>query len=182
MVFSVFAVDYAHDEGAKYVGFGTDGSALGRLVETPIPFIAKWTLFGLVNFISPDNGFASPTIRSILILVICLVMGVFVGVFIQSAIYKADGPLMSMLSVGFVTLLALLAIAVSFAGGAAPYLIVLGVIMVAMSQRHLVQDRKRGNYWIANGEPNPSPIVYSAGALMFPAGWILSSWAISLPA
>lgn len=182
VVFAVFAVDYAHDEGAKYVGFGTDGSALGRLVETPIPFIAKWTLFGLVNFISPDNGFASPTIRSILILVICLVMGVFVGVFIQSAIYKADGPLMSMLSVGFVTLLALLAIAVSFAGGAAPYLIVLGVIMVAMSQRHLVQDRKRGNYWIANGEPNPSPIVYSAGALMFPAGWILSSWAISLPA
>ena len=54
--------------------------------------------------------------------------------------------------------------------------------MVAMSQRQLVQDRKRGKYWMANGEPNPSPIVYSVGALMFPAGWILSSWAISLPA
>ena len=135
-----------------------------------------------MNFIGPDNAFASPTIRSILILVICLVMGVFVGVFIQTAIYKGNAPLMSMLSVGFVTLLALLAIAISFAGGAAPYLVVLGVMMVAMSQRQLVQDRKRGKYWMANGEPNPSPIVYSTGALMFPAGWILTSWAISLPA
>ena len=141
-----------------------------------------WTLFGLVNFIDPDNSLAEPTTRTILILVICLVMGVFVGVFIQTAIYKGNAPLMSKLSMGFVTLLALLAIAVSFAGGAAPYLVVPGVIMVAMSQRQLVQDRKRGKYWMANGEPNPSPIVYSVGALMFPAGWILASWAISLPA
>jgi len=39
MVPVVMFVDCAHDEGAKWLGFGTDGSYYGRFLESPIPFI-----------------------------------------------------------------------------------------------------------------------------------------------
>ena len=40
MVPVVMFVDYAHDEGGKYVGMGTDGAHFGRFLESPIPFLS----------------------------------------------------------------------------------------------------------------------------------------------
>jgi hypothetical protein len=50
MVPVVMMVDYAHDEGNEYVGFGTDGASFGRYFESPIPFVTMWILFGFAGF------------------------------------------------------------------------------------------------------------------------------------
>lgn len=181
IVLSVFTVDYAHDEGGKYVGFGTDGSHVGRIPESPGPFIAMWVLFGLVAFIAPDNSIGEASAPVLLLLLTCVVMGPYVGLGIQTTIYKANGPLMQKLAMGFVMLLLVLAVLIGWNGGVtALVLAIVGVLLVAMSQAKLMMERKRGRYWIENGEPNPRPIVYSFGTLMFPTGWLITAWAISI--
>ena len=180
IVLAVFTVDYAHDEGAPYVGFGTDGSQVGRVLESPGPFILLWALFGAVAFIEPSNSIADPTGPLLLHLGVSVVMGLYVGIGVQTAIYKANEPLLSKLAMGFVVLLLVIAINLGRDGGAPLYLAVSGALLVAMSQAMLVKDRKRGKYWMKHGEPNPQPIVYSYGAVMFPAGWLLIAWALSL--
>ena len=42
MVPVVLLIDYAHDEGAEFLGFGTDGRFFGRFLESPIPFLLFW--------------------------------------------------------------------------------------------------------------------------------------------
>jgi hypothetical protein len=44
MIPVVMFLDYAHDEGAEFTGFGTDGRFFGRFLESPIPFVLAWTL------------------------------------------------------------------------------------------------------------------------------------------
>ena len=123
LIAGVWHVDRAHDEGAEFVGFGTDGSVHGRLFETPIPFIGLWVVFGFASFLSPTDSATGPIILAAL----AITMGLFVGLWVQKAIYLAQ-------------------------------------------QDALMQT----------SEPNPHPVVYSYGVMLFPIGWILVSWAASL--
>lgn len=181
VVATVLMIDYAHDEGGEYVGFGTDGTYFGRFLETPVLFILFWALFGFVSVIGVDNALTEPDLRSWLLLVTAVVMGLYVGLLVQTSIYKGDSPRVQKLAMGFAFLFVLLAINLAIDGGAARYLAIVGAIFVVSSQAMLMNDRKRGKHWMLNGETNPKPIVYSYGALLFTAGWILVSWSMSLP-
>ncbi len=110
MVPIVMMIDYAHDEGGKYVGYGTDGSSFGRLFESPIPFVTFWTLFGLTSFLAIDNTILDPDLRKWLLLANCLTQAIVAGHFIQTALYKGNMALKSKLSMAFVLLFILLAI------------------------------------------------------------------------
>ena len=179
MVPVVMLVDYAHDEGAPYVGFGTDGSYFGRFLETPIPFISMWVVFGFASFFALDNSF-DPDVRSWLLLATAIAQGIFAGVLLQTATYKQNHGLKTRLSPGFVILFILLAINIGFDGAPAIYLALAGAIFTLMSQRVAFAHRKRGDHWMKTGQPNPNPIVYSPGIPMFQVGWILLGWAVSI--
>jgi len=181
MVPIVMMIDYAHDEGAEYVGFGTDGRFFGRFFESPIPFFTMWTIFGVSSFLAIDNSFLSLDVRNWLFLANCLAQAVMAGLFIQTALYKGNFPLKSKLSMGFVMLFLLLALNIGWEGGIARYLAFAGAACAIMGQKTIFGDRKRGDYWMKHNEVNPNPIVYSVGQLFFTLGWILLSIAIAIP-
>ena len=181
MVPIVMMLDYAHDEGAKYLGFGTDGSKFGRFFESPLPFLIMWTLFGLSCFLSVDNSILPIDTRKILLFANCILQAVVAGIFIQTALYKQNLPLKSKLSMLFVLLFLALAFNIGFEGGIARYLAFGGAICAIAGQKTVFGDRKRGDYWMEHGEVNPNPIVYSVGEPLFMLGWILLSTAIAIP-
>jgi len=181
MVPVVLMIDYAHDEGGKYVGFGTDGAHFGRFFESPIPFLTMWTLFGLSSFLAINNTISNPDIRKWILLANCIAQAVVAGGFIQTALYKGNMPLKNKLSMVFVLLFILLAINIGFDGGIQRYLALAGAVFVIAGQKTVFGDRKRGDHWMENNEVNPNPIVYSAGEPLFMFGWILLSTAMAIP-
>ena len=180
MVPIVMMLDYAHDEGAEYVGFGTDGRYWGRFLETPIPFIIAWTGLG-ISALLPFN-FENTTTRQWLILANCILQGIDAGVLIQTALYEGDMARKNKWSLPFVILFLALAINVGIHGGVALALGLAGAILIIAGQKTVFGDRKRGDYFMQNnGKNNPNPIVYSFGEPLFMTGWILMAWAVSLP-
>ncbi len=181
MVPIVMMIDYAHDEGAEYVGFGTDGRFFGRFFESPIPFITMWTIFGFASFLTIDNAFMNPDLRHWLLLANCILQAVVAGLFIQTALYKGNLPAKSKLSMVFVLLFLALAFNIGYDGGVARYLAFAGALLAIAGQKTVFGDRKRGDYWMEHNKVNPNPIVYSFGEPFFMLGWILLSLAISIP-
>ena len=180
MVPIVMMLDYAHDEGAEYVGFGTDGRYWGRFLETPIPFILAWTGLG-VSALLPYN-YETTTMRQWIILANCVLQGIDAGVLIQTALYEGDMARKNKWSLPFVILFLALAINVGIHGGVALALGLSGAILIIAGQKIVFGDRKRGDYFMQNnGKNNPNPIVYSFGEPVFMTGWILMAWAVSLP-
>lgn len=180
MVPIVMMLDYAHDEGAEYVGFGTDGRFFGRFAETPIPFILAWTGLGLSALLPLASG--SPTPRQWLILATCVLQGIDAGVLIQSALYEGDMDRKNKWSIPFVLLFFSLAINIGLYGGVSLALAIPGAVLIIAGQKIIFGDRKRGDYFMQNNmKTNPNPIVYSYGEPVFMTGWIMMAWAMSLP-
>jgi hypothetical protein len=183
MVPVVMMLDYAHDEGAEFTGFGTDGRYFGRFAESPVPFIIAWTLFGASSLL-PLESIGSVSVRQWIILVNCILQGIVAGVLIQTALYKGDLAGKMRWSIPFVLLFAALAINIGTihdTGGLALGLSLPGAILIILGQKTVFGDRKRGDYWMEHQQVNPNPIVYSAGEPLFMTGWILISLAIALP-
>jgi hypothetical protein len=180
MVPVVMMLDYAHDEGAEFVGFGTDGRYFGRFAETPIPFILAWTFFGAASLL-PFDGVGNVSTRQWTILLTCILQGIDAGVLIQTALYKGDLAAKKRWSVPFVLLFAALAINIGIHGGLALALALPGAVLIILGQKTVFGNRKRGDYWMEHQQVNPNPIVYSAGEPIFMAGWIIISLAMSLP-
>ena len=173
MVPIVMMVDYAHDEWSKYVGYGTEGTYFGRFFESPIPFIAMWTLFGLSSFLVVSHD------RAILILIHCIVLWVIIGLWIQTALYEWNLARKNKLWMVFMMLFIALGFNIWWGYGTSLYLALAGAVLVVAWQKTVFGDRKRGDYWMETKKINPNPIVYSLGELFFMTWWILLSLAIS---
>jgi hypothetical protein len=77
MVPVVMCLDYAHDEGAEFLGFGTDGRFFGRFMESPVPFLLAWTFFGFSSWLPiSDIGTSSTTWLEWVILLNCIAQGI----------------------------------------------------------------------------------------------------------
>jgi hypothetical protein len=180
MVPIVMALDYSHDEGGEYVGFGTDGKRFGRFLESPIPFVLAWTAFGAANLLTYDGDTVG--LRNWIILALCVAQGIDAGVLIQESLYKGDMDGKNKFSIPFVLMFAALAASIGdyqFSQNLAFALP--GALMIVLGQKTIFEDRKRGDYWMQTSEVNPNPIVYSAGEPLFMTGWLLIAWAMSLP-
>ena len=116
-----------------------------------------------------------------MLLATAVLQGVIAGGFIQTATYKRNLALKNKFGVGFMILFLLLAFNIGYDGGAARYLAFAGAVLVVASQKIVFGDRKRGDYWMAHGEVNPNPVVYSLGEPLFTLGWVLLAWSMSLP-
>lgn len=182
MVPVVLFLDYAHDEGAEYVGFGTDGRFFGRFLESPVPFVLMWALFGAASLFDLDGNVSAGT-REWLIVANCVAQGIDAGVLIQTALYEGDMERKNKWSVPFVLLFAALAVNVGMGGdGHNMWLSLPGAALIVAGQKTVFGDRKRGDYFMQNdGKPNPNPIVYSLGEPLFMTGWIIFSLAMSIP-
>jgi hypothetical protein len=179
MVPVVMFLDYAHDEGAEFTGFGTDGRFFGRFLESPIPFVAFWAVFGFASWF-PLDGSAIGT-RQWIILVNCVAQGIDAGILIQTALYKGDMAGKLRWSIPFVMLFIALAIEIGYGSSLVLGLSVPGAFLIILGQKTVFGDRKRGDYWMETKEVNPTPIVYSFGEIFFMTGWIMFSWAMSIP-
>ena len=181
MVPVVMFVDYAHDEGGRFVGFGTDGAHFGRFLESPIPFLSMWTLFGAASLLQLDGSLAAADARPSIILATCMAQGFLAGVLIQTALYKGNMALKNRFSVFFVLLFLALAVNLGFKGGLALFLALPGALLVIAGQKTVFGDRKRGDHWMITKKVNPNPIVYSVGEPLFMTGWILLALAMAQP-
>lgn len=180
MVPVVMAVDYAHDEGAEFVGFGTDGRFFGRFMESPIPFLLSWTAFGASALVGAGKAI---TTKMWSLLINCVLQGIDAGILIQTALYKGDMATKTKWSLPFVGLFMSLALNIGWGGGVKLALALPGAILIILGQVTVFGDRKRGDYFMQNDKKeNPNPIVYSYGEPLFMAGWIMISWAMSLVA
>jgi len=178
MVPIVMMLDYAHDEGAEYVGFGTDGRFFGRFAESPIPFILAWTCLGASALLP----LGSVTVRQWIIFANCVLQGIDAGVLLQSALYEGDMARKNKWSIPFVVLFISLAINIGLYGGLPLVLALPGALFIIAGQKIIFGDRKRGDYFMQNNmKTNPNPIVYSYGEPVFMTGWIMMAWAVSLP-
>jgi len=174
-------IDYAHDEGGKYVGLGTSGAHFGRLFESIVPFFTLWTLFGLASFIAIDNTFVVPDTRRWLLLATSMLQAITAGGLIQTAVYKGSMKWKMRFSMIFVLIFFALAYNIGYNGGITRYLAFIGVPLIILGQITVFKDRKRGDYWMNTKKSNPNPIVYSVGEPLFTTGWILLSLAMSQP-
>jgi hypothetical protein len=179
MVPIVMMLDYAHDEGGKYVGLGTSGAHFGRFFEGIIPFFTMWTLFGVASFLTLDNVFSAPDTRHFLLLATCMLQAIVAGGLIQTALYKGKMKWKNRFSMIFVLLFLALAINIGYEGGLPLYLALAGAVCVVAGQKTVFGDRKRGDHWMKTKKVNPNPIVYSLGEPLFMTGWILLSLAMS---
>ena len=93
MVPVVLLLDYAHDEGAEYVGYGRDGRFFGRFFESPTPFLLAWTLFRM-SALLPFDGVETTTARQWIALVNCILQGIDAGVLIQTALYEGESSVL----------------------------------------------------------------------------------------
>ena len=176
MVPIVMMLDYAHDEDAEYVGWGTDGRFFGWF-ETPTPFSS---LHGLFLALLPFDG--TTTTRKWIIFVNCILQGIDAGVLIQTALYKGDMASKNKWTIPFILLFLALAINIGIHGGLALAPSLPGAILIIAGQKTVFGDRKRCDYFMQNdGTVNPNPVVYSAGEPLFMTGWILISLSMSLP-
>jgi len=184
MVPIVMIIDYAHDEGSPYLGFGrgTNGKFFGRFLESPLPFILAWFGFGFANLLTASGDLVLDEPLRWVILANCVLQAIDAGVLIQSALYEVDMHRKNKWSVPFVMLFMALAYNVGkSAGGNAIYLSLPGALMIIAGQKTVFGDRKRGDYFMQNGgKTNPNPIVYSVGEPLFMTGWILISLAMSI--
>jgi hypothetical protein len=180
MVPVVLLLDYAHDEGAEFTGFGTDGRFFGRFLESPIPFLLAWSGFGFAALL-PITDIASVTPLQWVILVNCVLQGIDAGVLIQTALYKGDMAGKNRWSKPFVLLFLALAIEIGMGSGGLAWFSVLGAFLIILGQKTVFGDRKRGDYWMENKTDNPNPIVYSAGEPIFMLGWIVIALAMAIP-
>lgn len=185
MVPVVMLLDYAHDHGAEWLGgIGTDGRFFGRFWESPIPFLASWTAFGLSSWIKqPSHNDTKSNISPLEYVVAanCVLQGWVAGIKIQTALYRGDLKAKTRWSLPFVGLFGALATEIGMGNGWYG-LSVPGAACIILGQKTVFGDRKRGDYWMENDKKeNPNPIVYSWGEPLFMAGWILISTAIAIP-
>lgn len=189
MVPVVMLLDYAHDHGAEWLGgYGTDGRFFGRFWESPIPFLASWTAFGMSSWVQPSSRNSSSIVdhKSIsplqyIVAANCVVQGWVAGVKIQTALYRGDLQSKTRWSLPFVGLFAALATEIGMGNGWYG-LSLPGAALIVLGQKTVFGDRKKGDYWMENNKKdNPNPIVYSWGEPLFMAGWILISTAMAIP-
>lgn len=179
MVPVVMFLDYAHDEGANYTGWGTDGRFFGRFLESPVPFLAAWALFGLSCHLNMESEAGT---RQYIIVANCILQGIDAGVLIQTALYKGDMAAKTRWSIPFVLLFLALAINIGMTSNLALGLALPGAALIIAGQKTVFGDRKRGDYFMTHDmKTNPNPIVYSYGELLFMLGWIMISLAMALP-
>lgn len=139
-----------------------------------------WLLFGVSSFLNLDSE--GPGARQYIILANCALQALFAGIFIQTALYKADLAAKNKFSIGFVLLFLALAINIGIHGGLALALSLPGAFLIILGQKTVFGDRIRGDFFMEHdGQSNPNPIVYSYGELYFMAGWISISLGMSLP-
>jgi hypothetical protein len=179
-IVSLFNIPTAHDHGAEFTGtYGTDGRFFGKFLESPLPFLLAWTVFGASSLFNLEDG---PGPRQYICLTNCILQGIVAGIFIQTALYKADMAGKNKWSMGFVLLFLSLAINIGLGGGLALLLSLPGAFFIILGQKTVFGDRLRGDFFMEHaGQTNPNPIVYSYGELFFMAGWISISLGMALP-
>ena len=196
MVPVVRFLDYSHDEDGPWCGandegkvfskwwLGTDGTYFGLFLESPLPFVMAWAVFGFSSFLTVDNK-VDPDTWAILMLVNCLLQGVDAGILIQQNLYAGNMAGKTKFSIPFVILFLLLAINIGqHWSWRALALSLPGAILIVLGQKTVFGARKRGDYTMQNdGKANPynKVFVYSWGEVFFMIGWILISWGASMP-
>ena len=201
MVPIVRFLDYAHDLDGPWMNertykrtgkvfsrwwLGTDGTYFGLFLESPVPFVIMWTLFGLSSwFTSPYSNAVDPGTREFIIFANCLTQGVDAGILIQQNLYAGNMAGKQKFSVPFVLLFVALAVNIGSSWGwRALKFSIPGAVLIVLGQKTVFGARRRGDYTMQhNGKANPyaSVYVYTWGEVFFMMGWILICWGASMP-
>lgn len=169
-------------------GLGMNGFFFGEVWETKIVFGLVWLLFSLAVFLPYMTSLELP----LFLMFTMLAIGLSLSIVYERAMREPPTPQedgTTLTGVGLAKWSKLLPALFGFwcieiwahIDWVAFFLSLMGSVCFLLAHVILHHDRKRGGrHFIATGQDNPRPLVYSYGTLLMPLGLLLLAWALSL--
>lgn len=162
-------------------GLGPIGRVFGRFSElfVSLSFMTAFGLYGAASFFPSES-----TIRLVfdaILVALCIMQGRAYGLLYQKAIPNHDAIRWARLGRIILIVFGFFVLFQVFTGWTSTILSLLGIWLVIWGHKHIMDDRKRGKLWLDTEKPNPAPLVYSFGPILYSIGWILLALAMSIP-
>lgn len=196
---SSMALDFAFDQGSKPIplAFGDmyklDGRTcreiagrfpyfsagpIGEWMETPWPLFGGWMLFGLCAFMPFGNG---ASFQKTMAFIICCMIGVVYTARLLPAYWNRDAGYKRWTYFYYAGMVFLFT-AIGVDGQGPLVASMVGAILVLLGQHVELFEKKKGKYWIQQGEDSPRPeVAYSIGHPVYVLGWLLLCLGMSIP-
>lgn len=193
------ALDYAFDTGSKPVEFlggwlyRLDGSTFKEaskefpyfsleyfavILESPWLLVSGWILFGLSAFMPFGAGFST---QKLFACVVGCLIGIVYGLQVLPAYWNGDLALYKRWNYVYYSLTVLLFTAIGIDGQGPLISSMIGVFLILLGQYFEMLEKKRGKFWIQNGESNPREFAFSYGNPTQVLGWIILCMGMSIP-
>ncbi|CAB9522038.1 expressed unknown protein [Seminavis robusta] len=157
------------------------GRHCGRFTELflSIGFMVGFGLYGAASYFPSESNMR--IIWNTMLTVVLIMQGRAYGLLYQKAIPNHDANRWSRLGRIILCAFGFLVLFQFFTRWASMGITMVGIVLVLLGHRHIMDDRKRGKLFLDTGKPNPAPIVYSFGPILYTLGWILLALAMSIP-
>jgi hypothetical protein len=197
---STAALDFAFEQGSKPIAYGEktgifklDGSTFARLsqsiiwfsaepvavlLETPWLLITGWMIFGLCAFMPFGDGF---TIQKFITCIIGFIIGTVYTCRVLPAYWNGDLAEYRKWTYVYYAFMIFLFTTIGVDGQGPLVASMTGVFLIILGQHLDMMEKKRGKYWIQQGESNPHEVAFGYGHPVYVLGWILLCMAMSIP-
>jgi cytochrome c biogenesis protein CcdA len=157
------------------------GRVCGRFTELllSLGFMAAFGLYGISSYFPAESKMR--IVWNSILLVVLIMQGRAYGLLYQKAIPNHDANRWSRLGRIILFAFGFLVVFQVFTRFVSMVYTLVGIVLVLLGHRHIMDDRKRGKLYLDTGKPNPAPIVYSFGPVFYSLGWIFLALAMSIP-
>jgi len=162
-------------------GLGVVGIMAGRFSELflSVCFMTAFAMYGVASFF--PSATIIRTIANSFMVLLLIMQGRAYGLLSQKAIPNQDGNRWLRLGRIILIIFGILLVFQAFTGWTSMLFTAAGIVFLVFGHRHIMDDRKRGKLFLDTGKPNPTPIVFSLGPILYSVGWILLALAMSIP-
>jgi hypothetical protein len=162
-------------------GLGALGKFFGRFSELflSLGFMAVFGCYGAASFFPAIT--TARMVADAMLTIFCIMQGRAYGLLFQKAIPNHDANRWSRLGRIILIVFAFMVVFQAFTGWTSAFFTLIGVVLILLGHRHIMDDRKRGKLYLDTEKPNPAPLVYSYGPVLYTLGWIFMALAMSIP-
>ena len=193
------ALDFAFDNGSQPVDHLVDGwlykldgstfkeissnfpyfsQGIGAVVETPWLLIGGWIFFGICAFMPFGNGF---TMQKLMASIVASLIGLVYALQVLPAYWRADLPAYKRWNYVYYSGMVILFTSIGLDGSAPLISSMVGVFFILLGQYFEMLEKKRGKFWIQQGQTNPREVAFSYGNPIHVLGWIILCMGMAIP-
>lgn len=194
------ALDFAFDNGSQAVDhlaegwlYKLDGSTFKEIsssfpyfslehvavvIETPWLLVVGWIFFGFCAFMPFGNGM---TLQKLMACIVASLIGLVYGLQVLPAYWKADLALYKRWNYVYYGGMVILFTVIGLDGQAPLISSMMGVFFILLGQYFEMLEKKRGKFWIQQGQTNPREVAFSYGNPIHVLGWIILCMGMAIP-